>query len=210
MKKILLAGEGKNELGGWAAELPYRNPDEPGVLVTLLRRVAPDGWKVSDAVLWKQIRKYRSRDHRSPETRAVLGLVQQAKERRFDAVVFSRDRDGEKPEHEQREKDLSRGLEEAPRAIDGAPPVVGGLAIQRLESWVLATLGTPSTESMKNAEVDRRLANAGIRPKDTEAMVHAVATADLAAVPADARSLQAWLVRGREILADHDQSQQED
>jgi hypothetical protein len=206
VKKVLLAGEGKNELGGWAAELPYRNPDEPGVLVTLLRHVAPEGWKVSEAVLWKQIRKYRSRDHRSPETRAVLGLVQHAKEHRFDAVVFSRDRDGEKPEHEQRERDVSRGLEEATRAIADAPPVVGGLAIQRLESWVLATLGISSTESMKNAEVDRRLTNAGVRPKDTEAMVHAVATADLAAIPADARSLQTWLARAREILAKHDRS----
>lgn len=202
MKKILLAGEGRNELGGWSAEPPFRDPAQSGVLEALLRQVAPEGWKVSDAILWKQIRKYRSRDHRSPETRAVLGLVQQAKERRFDAVVFSRDRDGEKPEHEQREKDVLRGIEEASSAIADAPPVVGGLAIQRLESWVLATLGARSTESMKNAEVDRRLAAASVPPKDTVAMVQAVSTADLAAMPADARSLRGWLTRAREVLAE--------
>lgn len=209
MKKILLAGEGKNELGSWAAERPYQNVHQPGVLETLLRRIAPEGWKISDAVLWRQIRKYRSRDHRSPETRAVLGLVQQAKERKFDAVVFSRDRDGERPEHDQREKDITRGIEEAASVIVGAPPVVGGLAVQRLESWVLATLGARSTESLKNAEVDRRLAEAGIPSKDTDAMVHAVSTANLATVASDARSLRSWLARAREVLADLDGKREE-
>lgn len=200
MKKVLLAGEGKNELGSWAAEPHYRSPEQPGAIEALLRQRAPEGWKISDAVLWKQIRKYRSGDHRNPETRAVLGLAQLAKERRFDALVFTRDRDGEKPEHAQREQDVTRGIEDAPSVIAGAPPIVGGLAVQRLESWVLATQGVRGTESMRNAEVDRRLSDMAIPPKDTAAMVAALQEADLSALPEDARSLRKWLDRAGEVL----------
>lgn len=201
MKKILLAGEGKNELGGWVDPLPYRDPSRPGVLEALLRKVAPAAWEIRGVVIWKNIRKFRAGQHRGAEARAVLGLVQEAKERRFDAVVFTRDRDGEKPEHEQRERDIAFGLEEAPSVFPGAPPIVGGLAVQRLESWVLALTGVKLTEPMKRVEVDRQLAAAGIPAKDTDAMVDAASHANLEALPDDARSLRQWLDRAREVLS---------
>ncbi len=200
-KTILLAGEGKNELGNRGNPPPYNTPSYPGVLETLLRKVAPEGWKVGGAILWKNARKYRAGGHRGAEYRTVLGLVQQAKERGFDALVFTRDRDGEKPEHDQREKDVESALAEAPDLFPGAPPVVGGLSVQRLESWVLALKGGKRTEAMKNAEVDRKLAEMGIPEKDTQAMVGATFHADRDAVPEDARSLRQWLDRAREVMA---------
>jgi hypothetical protein len=201
VKKILLAGEGKNELGGWVDPFPYRDPLRIGVLEALLRKIAPGDFKISDAIVWKNIRKYRAGQHRGAETRAVLGLMQEGKERKFDAVVFTRDRDGEKPEHEQRQRDVLHGIEEGPNVLPGAPPVVGGLAVERLESWVLALHGVASTESMKNGEVDRRLASKGIGEKDTDAFVEAVSEARLAALPDDAHSLRHWLTRATNVLS---------
>lgn len=130
----------------------------------------------------------------------MLGLVQEAKERRFDAIVFTRDRDGEKPEHERREAEFQEGLRVAPALVRGAPALIGGMAVQRLESWVLAMKGAASTESLRSAEVDRRLSEAGVAAKDTDAMAAVARDADLDALPADARSLRAWIALARERL----------
>jgi len=201
VKKILLSGEGRNELGGWANEPAYRDPSRIGVLEALLRKAASGGFRIGDAVVWKGIRKYRAGQHWGAETRAVLGLVLDAKERGFDAVAFTRDLDGEKPEHEQRKTDVVRGIEEAPHTIEDAPPIIGGLAVQRLESWILAMAGVTSTEQMKKAQVDRQLEALGIHEKDTAAMVQATLRADIEGLPKDALSLRNWLDRARDVLS---------
>ena len=50
MKRVLLAGEGKHELGGWAGHPSYRNRAKQGVLEALLRQVAADGWEIAEAM----------------------------------------------------------------------------------------------------------------------------------------------------------------
>jgi hypothetical protein len=48
--RVILAGEGKNELGSFAVEAPFRgDTPEPGVVEALLRQIRPDGWQVVDA-----------------------------------------------------------------------------------------------------------------------------------------------------------------
>ncbi|MGI5860720.1 MAG: hypothetical protein ACOX6T_01540 [Myxococcales bacterium] len=203
MKRLLLGGEGRNELGGWCDPPSYRHaPPERGVLETLLRKAAPDGWEIADAVRWKDIRKYRPGGHRQAEHRNVLGLALMAREHGLDAVVFCRDKDAETPEAEERERSVSKAIEEAKR--DFKLIVVGGVAIQRLESWVLACFGTRGSERMLRAEVDRRLSEAGVDAKRTESMVRLIESADSAdldRLPDDAHSLRTWLDEARGLAA---------
>lgn len=199
--KILLAGEGVNDLGRWALEPMYRDRNTRGVIEALLQKIRPEGWRIADGILWKRIRKYKSGGHRQAETRAVLQLGQRARERGFDAFVFVRDRDGD----EQREKDFRKGLEalndgspEAP--VPNAPPRAGGIAVERIESWVLALTGASRTEDMSDDAVDAALAKHGAEAKSTEAFVNIIDGATLAAVPKDARSLSLWLEDARRLL----------
>ncbi len=60
MIRIILAGEGRNELGDLWVEAPHRPRDrkpEPGVLEALLREIRRDGWEVVDALPWKTLPK---------------------------------------------------------------------------------------------------------------------------------------------------------
>jgi hypothetical protein len=86
--KLLLAGEGMNELGGWDVAPPWRrHPPDPGVLEALLRRIEPEGWEIVDAVRWKDIRKFKVGGHREAETRNVLGLALMAREKGYDVLT---------------------------------------------------------------------------------------------------------------------------
>ena len=125
-----------------------------------------------------------------------------AREHGLDAVVFLPDKDAEKPEAEKRERSVSKAIEEAKR--DFKLIVVGGVAIQRLESWVLACFGTRGSERMLRAEVDRRLSEAGVDAKRTESMVRLIESADSAdldRLPDDAHSLRTWLDEARGLAA---------
>jgi len=94
MIRVVLAGEGPNELGTWSREAPYREPSTPGVVEALLKRVRPDGWKVVDAVPWRSLRKLRVGKHGEAERRNIRGLVLRAWEAGAHIVAFVRDRDG--------------------------------------------------------------------------------------------------------------------
>lgn len=198
-RKTLLAGEGKNELGGWDAEPAYRQPDAPGALEVLARLARPAGWRVAGGMRWSKIPHYRAGGHRGAEARTVLGLVQWAKERRFDAVVFSRDRDSDKPEGKERERSFLEGLAAA-QQMPGAPVLVGEMAIERLESWVLATCGVAKTESLSDSRVDAQLRSHGVSPKDTPAMVSLLRKNGLGSISPDAKSLLSWLEQARQKL----------
>ncbi len=208
MKRVLLAGEGSNELGDWASEHPYqpaqgkRRRGEPapreGVLEALLRQVHPDGWEVGGGVLWKNIRKLRAGQHRGAEARNVLGLLNKAAEDGFDTVAFSRDRDGD----QERGDDLTRGLREAQEVIARCPEYIGGLAVERLESWVAAVLGIPGSEEKRDLELDRLLERQGIHAKDGRAMVEAIRRCGLGKIPDDAGSLRDWIDQARKTLGD--------
>lgn len=202
MKKLLIAGEGRNELGRWAVEASYRDSNEAGVLEALLRKVKPEGWKISGGVLWRKIPKYKVGAHRGAETRNVLGLMSYAKDRGFDGVVFSRDRDSEKPEGRERERDVQDGLAAIESVLPGAPPCAGGMAIERLESWLLAIGGAPRSEARKSDSVDAWLSERAVPAKDTKAMVAFVERANLDHIPSDAVSLRAWLDSVRRLLGD--------
>jgi hypothetical protein len=209
MKRILLAGEGPNELGRWSREPVYARPlkgtprrhaasssADEGVLESLLRRICPGGWYIDGGVVWKGITKLRPGKHRGEETRNVLGLLNEAKENGFDVVVFCRDRDNDPT----RQQAFDTALREAQDILGGAPEFVGTLAVERLESWLVALLGKQDSEGLSDDNVDRLLLNSGVPRKDTRAMCQLVEKAVLDRVPQDARSLHLWMQKAREVL----------
>ena len=191
--RIFLAGEGKNELGGWAKPHPYCDPNEHGVLEALLRKVSAKGWEICGALLWK----YRSGGG-DAEKRNVLALQLAARDADADVAVFSRDTDGD----QERERSIAEGLKEAAELFPDGPKVAGGTAVQRLESWMLALTGALHTEQMSNAKVDESLSKIVIALKDVAAMVDLVDSADIENLPKDAESLHRWFESVRQALGD--------
>jgi hypothetical protein len=186
--RVLLAGEGKTELGEWAKEPEYReHPGKKGVLVALLERAGAQAHTVLDGILWKKIRKYRAGEHAAPERRSVLGLVLRAKEQQCDAVVFCRDRDGD----DNRRRDLDDGIRRARETFVDVC-VIGGIAIEAIESWVLVLLGVRGEEFSSRAAKDE-LAKRGISTVDE--MVDVVTAARLEDLPAG--SLTEWFRTAR-------------
>ncbi len=139
MKRVLLVGEGRNELGGYADKPPYRSDDpSPDVLEALARRAGCQ-FEVVDAIQWKDIRKYRAGDHASPEERNLKGARLEAKERDCHAVLFSRDRD--------RDRDRARQID---ALVDSDPACfAGGVAVEAIESWILSFLGDAGAEGYR-------------------------------------------------------------
>jgi hypothetical protein len=131
---VLVAGEGKTELGRWAIEPQYRADRDVGVLEAI---VVKRGGCVVDGVLWKNIRKFRAGNHRAPETRTVLGLALEAKERAL-ILVFVRDRDGD----DARRGDIDAGVAEARHRFPGVR-IAGRCAVESVEAlglWALVPL----------------------------------------------------------------------
>jgi hypothetical protein len=190
VKRVFLAGEGRNELGGWADLPPYRSADGPfGTLVSLLKKVAPGGWEAAGAVTWRAIRKYRAGEHRRPETRNVLGAGQMAREAGCEVLAFTRDRDRSR----ERQEEIEAGLIEVGRLSVEA---IGGVAIESLEAWLLALGGRAGTEGISKPKEE--LSKDGITT--TADLVARIEEADLARLPEDATSLHLWLGRAREVL----------
>lgn len=164
-RKILLVGEGPDELGRWFREPSYRRSpdtkeDVPGILEALLRKLDLAPWEIEDAVIWRSPRVplYRQGQRRAPETRRVLGLAALAKDRGADVVVFARDRDRDK----EREAEINAGIEEA-RSLGFDVPVAGAVAVEEIEAWIFALLADPKAESYA-------------RPKEKLADEHRVST----------------------------------
>jgi len=199
--RVFLGGEGRNDLGSWAGDPAYQDDASPGVIKALLLRAQPLGWKVIGGRTWKTCRKYTDHaaipgnsrrtirgDH---ETRAVLGLVLDAKERGAHAVAFVRDQDGD-PER-------TRIIREAARQARTHWPhirVVGDTAIPVLEAWILALLGETGTESLGKKKAQTLLAERGIG--STDEMVREVRANR--PVPEDATCLCAWLADAKVAL----------
>lgn len=205
--KVLLAGEGKNELGNWINEGPYRavrgvrNKELPplvGVLEALLRKVSPDGWVVTDAVAWKSLRKLQAGVHGHGDARNLEAALLRAKERRCDVVVFSRDRDGAK--NRARQTEIDAIVTNAPTEA-GSVRVVGAVAVETLEAWVLAFAGDAKCESYSNPG-DVLCALRSIPPKDTTAMVAIVEADDASLKDATTRSpsLARWVTSARLVF----------
>jgi hypothetical protein len=97
--RVILAGEGKNELGSFGVEAAFRDEPEPGVVETLLRHVRREGWQVVDAILWKKLPKLQVGIRGRGEELNVLRAYHHARRRGCDILVFTRDRDGVKYAH---------------------------------------------------------------------------------------------------------------
>jgi hypothetical protein len=193
LKRVLLAGEGKTELGEWAKEHEHRDsPGEVGVLEALLRRIGAHVTFV-EGVVWTRIVKYRAGAHRSPETRNVLGVVNRALDLRCDAVVFSRDRDGSV----ERERDIEEGIRQAAEAFPQVA-LAGSVAVENIEGWILLLLGEADGERVPSkqtkAELEKLFRVVSLREK-----VEAVAGASIEAVPEG--SLSRFVHRARAVLS---------
>jgi hypothetical protein len=190
--QVFLAREGPNELGGWHVEHAYRaEQPTPGVLETLARQVAPVGWEVRDAMKWKDIPKLQvGSKGKGAERKVVLAAHLHAKERGCTVLLFTRDRDHVK--YTPRQLEIEQVLAEL---SDSSVTVVGGVCVERLESWLLSVAGRTKTQDMGKDRTDAELESLGITDKDTAAMVEHVQRHGIAAVPSDAESLHAWLAR---------------
>ncbi|MFC1654644.1 hypothetical protein ACFL2F_02460 [Myxococcota bacterium] len=194
---IFIAGEGPNELGGWAKEEVWReSPPAVGVIEALLRRINQDDWQIVDGIKWKDIRHYVANTSGDADTRNVKKAALIAMENGCGVLAFLRDQDG----YPHREADIETGIAEAAEISD-CPKIVGGVAIKRLESWIVALSGTHRSEQMGKQRVRERLADLGIPQKNTAAMVELVEDAEMEHIPNDAYSLRRWLGRAMEALS---------
>ena len=184
--RVFLAGEGANDLGGWAAHRSYRRPERPGVLEALIRKVTDSGWVICEAKTWASVKKLRvGRDH--ADIHNVLALALDAYEAECHVLVFSRDQDND----QYRAEAIADGIALAEARYGNSVSIVGGLAVRKLEAWILALKGERRSE--EPACPEDRLAKLGVPRKDTRAMVECVESADLASLPEDAKSLRAWI-----------------
>jgi len=196
MIRVIIAGEGRNELGGFANEEVFRK-DEPeaGVIEALLRQVRPDGWRVVDAIHWKKAPKLQVGIAGKGEALNVQRAYHHAKKRGCEILAFTRDRDDVRFAH--RERDIERAIISITETTEG-PALVGGVAIEKIESWVAAIAGTTQSEKLRRPE--EKLEAQGIRNKDTAAMVQLVQQYGLRNIPNDAQSLRRWLERAEKAL----------
>lgn len=200
--KILIAGEGKDELGFWAVEEIYRTKakrlTERGVIDALLRKLTRNGIDIIDGIDWKNIFKYSAKTSRLTKDHTlgldgqrVLGLLLYAEEKKYDAVIFVRDRD----DQPHREKDIKAALKIGREFY--TPKIAGGVAAQAIESWLL---------SLKNEKDAERYGAPKdvLRDKyDVVSLVDKVAIVDnanLDEIRQDAQSLRNWLTQVRAIM----------
>jgi hypothetical protein len=186
--RVFLSGEGPDDLGDWYDEPQYRSdPPRIGVIEALLRNVSEIDFTVVDARVWKRIRKLKAGKHAQPETRNVLGLMLEAEEARCDALVFVRDQDG----YADRQESIEAGIRLVREGVF-APALVGGVAIQEVEAWILALLGERNTEHHADAK-----AVLGKKHGITTCAgkVAVIENADRSKIPEDAVSLRAWLAQ---------------
>jgi hypothetical protein len=188
--KIHLSGEGAFELGGRVGDPAYRT-ERPGVIEALLRAHVPDGWEVCGARTWKDIPKVRARPGETAEVQNVRGAVLDAREAQCDVLVFVRDRD----RRAERERLIDVTVQELREA--GAR-IVGGVACQCVDAWVLAIAGETGSEGHASGDA-KRLREA--RAPRTEDAVALVQQRGLASVAPDATSLRSWLAAAGAELA---------
>jgi len=187
---VLIAGEGRNELGGWFDEAPYRvAPVEVGVLEMLLRSTARRPFEVRDGVVWKRVRKYRAGGHASAELRSVLALALMAREKGCAVLALLRDSDGDVG----RRTEIEAGADGATRYAGATLRIAAGVPVRSLDAWILAMRGTHGTEAMSSA---KQQATLGPAWKSTEHYVAVVESLpEKADLPPDAESLMQFLDR---------------
>jgi len=191
MIKVFIAGEGRNELGGWYDEEPYRQ-QMPGVIEAMLRKLKQDGWQVAGGIRWAKIRKYQFGMRGRGDYRNVCAAALLARENCCQVLAFVRDRDG----NTARQRQVENAIQEQERDNPQGPRIIGGMAIEKLESWLLSMTGRSRSEDKRRPE--NELGSLGIR--NTGEMVDLVNSTDLSTIPRDAHSLRNWLERARQAL----------
>ncbi|NUQ74927.1 MAG: hypothetical protein HUU21_15360 [Polyangiaceae bacterium] len=192
--KLLLSGEGYDDIGDWAKEPMYRSkPPEAGVIEALLRKLEAGEITVREAVPWKKIAKFRAGDHAHPETRNVLGLAVKADDMRCDALVFVRDRDRD----EDRQADIENGIKLAQSKFPDLA-IAGGVAVEEIEAWILAILGERRSERHADPKTVLKQ-NHSIAGRAS--MLSALEDKTLGQIPIDATSLRTWLARAAAALS---------
>ena len=200
MIHVFLAGEGPNDIGDWCRHQSYReDPPRPSVEEVLMRKTKADGWEVHEGIRWASIRKYRPNRPGAHEVRNVLGAALMAREEGCDVLAFVRDRDGShaNPNH-QRERDIELGIETAVETHGDALRIAGGVAIKKLESWLVALAGRRGSEQERRPE--EILESLGVHEKNTREMVEFAEGSDLDDIPDDAESLLLWRDRVKKAL----------
>ncbi len=196
MIRVLIAGEGANEIGHWARHAPdEERTTGVGVIEALLTKVRSGGWEVRAALQWKDIHKLRPSAAGDREERAVHILVMRARELGCNALIFLRDRDG--PRNLSRERAIQRAVREAEKRPELA--IASGVPVEMLESWLLALRGDPKSEDEQDPvlELHRRHK---VAPKRTTAMIELVRHSRLLDAPDDAASFWRWIRRAATAL----------
>jgi hypothetical protein len=190
--KVYLAGEGRFELGGWAAEREYQE-DRPGLIEALLRAIVPDGWTVCGGRPWKDIPKLRARPGETAEAQNVRGAALDARDAGCDVLVFVRDRDRDDSRRAAIERTRRELLDEGNR-------IAGGIACECADAWLLAIVGERRSESLPSAAAKQRRVSVAA---DTDAAVAVIEQHGLVSVADDATSLRQWLADvARELVPD--------
>jgi hypothetical protein len=192
--KVFVAGEGSDEIGDFVHDPTYRRPEcEGGILEALLRRSRAVGWVIADGCPWRRVRKFAfGRDLHGREFRNVLGIVDQAAEAGCDIVAFVRDRDGEID----RQAAIEIAIAEVAR-LGLNVAVIGGVAVETVDAWILACLGEVSSEDVRDP---KSVLQTRFGLSKGAEKVEVIANANLGAVPTDARSLNIWRERAKTVL----------
>jgi hypothetical protein len=191
--KVFLGGEGPDDLGDWYRPPQYRaSPPSPGAIEALARKVGVVRIEIVGAATWKNIKKFRFKPPVRGEIQNVLGLVIEAEEVGAEVLAFVRDQDG----YPDRQDDIEEGIRQA-LARGGSPQIVGGVAVQEIEAWILALLGERRSERHADAKAVLA-ARHGI--DNRSGMVAEIAAADLDRLPKDAVSLRSWVNQATVVL----------
>ncbi|MFT3839385.1 MAG: hypothetical protein QM723_20550 [Myxococcaceae bacterium] len=191
MIRILLIGEGTNELGRYGRPNWANAADPDGALAALLNRIRKGGWEVAEVLRWKDIKKYRAGNHASAEERNVRGAAERARFLKCDVLAFLRDQDDD----EERARTI-----EAAIAVESqtALKIAGGMATSCLEAWILVLNGQADAESLRKTRAQEGAKSLGLHT--TEAMTTCIERADLSAVPGAAVTLKLWIQRATGAL----------
>ena len=192
----MIAGEGRNELGGRHGDRIYWKTDEPGVVESLLRLAHAEGWSVKDAREWRSIRKLRvGAGLPHADRQNVLGLALDAQEAGCDILAFTRDRDNDP----HRIGAIEEGIRQAGE-LNADLAIIGGVAVPNIEGWLLALKGNSRTEQLGPAAAVDRLAQLGVDPKSTAQMVAAIQMADRQEIATDAVGLNRFVEQAEQVL----------
>jgi hypothetical protein len=197
---------GPNRVGWLVRYVARENPPYEGALEALLSRAHAGGWEIVDGIRWKSIPKLQTRTTKiageqttritkHADEQHVAAACLQARERGCDVLAFTRDSDG----NARTQQAIEAGLAQA-ESNSSDLQIIGGVAIQKLESWIIALAGKSRSEQLGRKRADEALEELGISKKHTEQFVEVISNADLAQIPDDATSLRAWLEKAKAVL----------